>query len=105
MTISMDMNKMMKEARKMQAELARVQEEVAQMECIGSAGGGAITAVVGGDQSLKSIKISPAVIDPDDVEMLEDLVVAAVNDAMAAATALAQEKMGAVTGGLNLPGF
>jgi DNA-binding YbaB/EbfC family protein len=101
----MDMNKMMKQARKMQAELERVQEEVAQLECEGSSGGGAVTAVVGGDQVLKSIKISAAVVDPDDVEMLEDLVVAAVNDAMGAAAGLAQEKMGAVTGGMNLPGF
>jgi DNA-binding YbaB/EbfC family protein len=99
----MDMNKMMKQARKMQAELSRVQEEVAQQECEASAGGGMVTAVATGAQTIKSIKIDPAAVDPEDVEMLEDMVLTAVNEALRSASEMAAEKMSAVTGGLGLP--
>ncbi|MDR2109009.1 MAG: YbaB/EbfC family nucleoid-associated protein [Coriobacteriales bacterium] len=101
----MDMNKMMKQARKMQAELNRVQEEVAELECEASSGGGAVSVVVGGDQSVKSIKIDPAAVDPEDTELLEDMILTAVNEALRTSQELAAEKMNAVTGGLGLPGF
>jgi DNA-binding YbaB/EbfC family protein len=103
--MAMDMNKMMKQARKMQAELNRVQEEVAQMECEASSGGGAVSVVVTGDQSVKSIKIDPSAVDPEDTEMLEDLILTAVNEALRLASETAAEKMNAVTGGLGIPGL
>jgi DNA-binding YbaB/EbfC family protein len=103
--MAMDMNKMMKQARKMQAELGRVQEEVAQLECEATAGGGVVTVVATGDQSIKSIKIDPAVIDPDDHEMLEDLVLTAVNEALRVSQEQASAMLSAVTGGMKIPGF
>ena len=103
--MAMDMNKMMKQARKMQAELSRVQEEVALLESEASSGGGVVTVVATGDQSIKSIKINPAAVDPEDTEMLEDLILTAVNEALRTSQEVAAEKMNAVTGGLGLPGF
>jgi DNA-binding YbaB/EbfC family protein len=99
----MDMNKMMKQARKMQAELAKAQEEVALLTAEASVGGGMVTAVASGDQTLQSITISPAVVDPDDVEMLQDLVLSAANEALRNAQELANARLSAVTGGLDLP--
>jgi DNA-binding YbaB/EbfC family protein len=99
----MDMNKMMKQARKMQAELARAQEEVALLTSEASVGGGAVTAVATGDQTLKSITIDPDVIESGDVEMLQDLVLSAVNEALAQAQELANARLNEVTGGLGLP--
>jgi nucleoid-associated protein EbfC len=104
----------MRQVQQMQAAMAQVQAEIAATEVSGSAGGGMVTATVTGSGDLKSIKIDPAAVDPEDVEMLEDLVVAAVAEARRAADALSQEKMGAVTGGLgslmggmglNMPGM
>ena len=92
-------------AQQMQAELARVQADLETLQLEGTSGGGAVKAVVTGKQDLLSITIDPAVVDPDDVEMLQDLVVAAVNDAVAAARRTAEQKMAAVTGGLRLPGM
>jgi nucleoid-associated protein EbfC len=94
-----------KMAQQMQAEMARVQAELDVLTVDGSAGGGAIKATVSGKQELLSIVIDPEVIDPSDVEMLQDLVVAAVNDALAGAKAEAEQRMAAVTGGLRLPGL
>jgi DNA-binding YbaB/EbfC family protein len=103
----------MRQVQQMQAAMAQAQAEIAATEVSGSAGGGMVTATVTGTGDLKSIKIDPGAVDPDDVEMLEDLVVAAVAEARRAADALSQEKMGAITGGLgslmggmglNLPG-
>ncbi|MDR0347847.1 MAG: YbaB/EbfC family nucleoid-associated protein [Coriobacteriales bacterium] len=99
----MDMKKMMKQAQKMQAELAKAQEEVALLTAEGSAGGGVVKAVAGGDQTVQSISIDPTVVDPEDVEMLQDLVLTAVNDALHQAQELANARLGAVTGGLGLP--
>ena len=99
----MDMKKMMKQAQRMQMQLNKAQEEVQAMTCEGSAGGGMVKAVVKGDMSLVSIEISPIVVTPDDVEMLQDLVVAAVNDAMREMNMTAQAHIDAVTGGMNLP--
>ena len=95
----------MKQAQQMQAKLVKAQEELAKATVEASAGGGAVTAVVTGQQRLVSIKISPDAVDPDDVEMLEDLVLAAVNEAMEKAKELAASQLGAITGGLNIPGL
>jgi DNA-binding YbaB/EbfC family protein len=101
----MNMQKMMKEARKMQEEMAKAQAEVALLSAEGTAGGGVVRAVASGTGEITSIKIDKDVVDPDDVEMLEDLVLAAVNDAAQKANELASMRMESVTGGLNLPGF
>jgi DNA-binding YbaB/EbfC family protein len=94
-----------KMAQQMQAEMARVQRELESAQLEGSAGGGAVKAVVTGKQELLSVTIDPGVVDPADVEMLQDLVTAAVNDALRAARESAEQKMTAVTGGLRLPGL
>jgi DNA-binding YbaB/EbfC family protein len=99
----MDMKKMMKQAQRMQAELAKAQEEVAFLTAEATAGGGVVTVVAGGDQTIKSITIDPAAVDPDDVEMLQDLVLTAVNEALRQMQELASTRMSAVTGGLELP--
>ncbi len=96
---------MMKQARQMQARLAQMQQELAEARTEASAGGGVIRAVVIGGNRVESINISPEVVDPDDVELLEDLVTAAVNEALETAHANAASKMGAITGGLNIPGL
>jgi hypothetical protein len=92
-------------AQQMQAEMARVNAELEQMTVEGTAGGGAVTATVTGHGQMVSIKINKEVVDPDDVEMLQDLVTAAVSDALNRAQQTAQEKMGRVTGGMNIPGL
>lgn len=110
----MNQQQIMRQVQQMQAAMAQAQAEIAATEVTGTAGGGMVTATATGAGELKSIKIDPAAVDPADVEMLEDLVVAAVAEARRAADALAQEKMGAATGGLgsllggaglNLPGM
>ncbi|MBI2777164.1 MAG: YbaB/EbfC family nucleoid-associated protein [Chloroflexi bacterium] len=88
-------------AMQMQQDMARIQAELAETEVQGSAGGGVVTAVVTGKQELRSVSIDPAAVDPEDVGMLEDLVVAAVNDALEASRKVAEQKMAAVTGGLG----
>ena len=103
--MAMDMNRMMKEARKMQAELAKAQEEAALMTAEGTAGGGVVSAVATGEAVIESISIDPSVVDAEDVEMLEDLIVAAVNEALRSVKELTSAKMNAITGNLNLPGF
>jgi DNA-binding YbaB/EbfC family protein len=94
-----------KMAQKMQAEMARAQEELTSLRVEGSAGGGAVKAVVTGQQELISLTIAPEVVDPQDVEMLQDLILAAVNDALANARKAAEQKMAALTGGLRIPGL
>lgn len=101
----MGMNNLARMAQQMQAEMGRVEEELRSLEVEGTAGGGAVTAVVTGRQELTSINIDPGVVDPTDVEMLQDLVTAAVNDALRRARETAEEKMARVTGGLRLPGM
>jgi nucleoid-associated protein EbfC len=101
----MGMGNLARMAQQMQAEMARVQAEVEQMTFEGSAGGGAVKAVATGKQELVSVRIDPSVIDPDDVEMLQDLVTAAVNDAFRASREEAERKLSAVTGGLRIPGL
>ncbi len=96
---------MMKQVQKMQAKMMEVQESLAEERVEGSAGGGMVKAIVNGKQELVEIQIDKEVVDPDDVEMLQDLIVAAVNQANKTAGELAQEKMAEVTGGLNIPGL
>lgn len=100
----MSYGNMAKMAQQMQAEMARVQAELDVLTVEGSAGGGAVTATVNGHGELLSIAISKDVVDPDDVEMLEDLVTAAVNDGLRRVKQTTEEKMARVTGGLRIPG-
>ena len=101
----MNMANLQRMAQQMQIEIGRVQEELKTLNVDGSAGGGVVKAVVTGSQELVSVTIDPSAVDPSDVEMLQDLVVAAVNDALKSSREVAAEKMAAVTGGLRLPGM
>ena len=101
----MNMGNMMKQARKMQQDMLRVQAELEEAEYTASAGGGVVEATVTGKNRVVGIKIQPEAVDPDDVEMLEDLIVAAIGEAMNQAESDAAEKMKKVTGGMNLPGM
>ena len=101
----MNRAKMMKQMQQMQADMGRIQEELAQQEVEATAGGGMVKAVVTGQQELKRIEINPEAVDPDDVELLQDMVVAAVNEALRQSQEAAAKKMGAITGGLGLPGL
>ena len=100
-----NMGNMMKQAQKMQAEMARVQEELTEERVEASVGGGVVKAVMTGDLKLERVVIDPAAVDPDDVAMLEDMVAAAVNEALRQAQELASSKMSQVTGGMNIPGL
>ena len=91
--------------QKMQQDMARVQFELEAAQVDGSAGGGVVSATVTGKGEVVSITIDPSAVDPSDVEMLQDLVVAAVNDALRSSKELAEQKMAAATGGLRLPGM
>ena len=95
----------MQQAQKMQEQLAQAQEELAAKEFEGSSGGGMVKATVSGGQELISVSISPEVVDPEDVEMLEDLVVAAIRQALDAAGQAASEQFGGMTGGMDLGGI
>ena len=92
-------------AREMQANMEKAQNELGELTVQGTAGGGAVTVVMTGTQEAKEIKISKDAVDPTDVDTLQDLVLAAVNDALARSKELAAQKLGGVTGGLKLPGF
>lgn len=94
---------MIKQAQKMQEDMAKLQAELEMAEYTAAAGGGAVTATVTGKHIVKSLEIDPGVVDPEDVELLCDMVVAAVNEAMRAAETAASENMQKLTGGLNLP--
>ena len=98
-------NQMMRQVQKMQADMVAAQEALGEETVEASVGGGMVTAVVSGTGDLKKISISPDVVDPDDVEMLEDLVVAAVVEATRMAQELAQERMGGLTAGLDVGGL
>ena len=101
-----NMQGMLKQAQKMQEDMNRLQEELQLREYSAQAGGGAVTAVVGGNKELKSLKLSPEVVDPEDIEMLEDLIVAAVNEATKKCEADASEEMSKITGQMpNIPGL
>lgn len=98
-----NMGKMMKQMQKLQAKMAQLQEELSQRTVEASAGGGAVTVKVNGENEVVEVKIDPGVVDPEDVEMLEDLVLAATNEALRLAREMVAEEMGKLTGGLNLP--
>jgi DNA-binding YbaB/EbfC family protein len=98
-----DLMGMMKQAKELQARMEAMQEEIAALEIIGSAGGGLVTVTVNGKSEMKSIKIDPSLLKPEEVEIVEDLIVAAFADARAKADARLQEKMREMTGGLALP--
>lgn len=101
----MGMGNLAKMAQQMQAEMARAEQELQTLTVEGTAGGGAVKAVATGKQEIISITISPDVVDPEDVEMLQDLVLAAVSDALGQARRAGEERMARVTGGLRIPGF
>ncbi len=101
----MGMGNLQRMAQQMQAEMLRIQTELASTIVDGSAGGGVVSAQVTGKQEVVSVTIDPAAVDPSDVEMLQDLVVAAINDALRASRELGEQKMAAVTGGLKIPGL
>lgn len=100
-----NMGKLMQQAQQLQAKIAKLQEEFSEKTVEASAGGGMITAVASGKQELVSIHIDPEVIDPDDAEMLQDLILAAVNDALNRAKNMMNEEMGKLTKGMNIPGL
>jgi nucleoid-associated protein EbfC len=99
------LGKMMKQAQQLQAKMLKLQEELAEKTVETSAGGGMVKVVANGRQQLVSIQIEKEVVDPDDVEMLQDLILAAANDALTKAQEMATEEMNKLTGGLNLPGM
>ena len=100
-----NMNNMMKQVKKMQAEMEKAQQDIEEKEFESTSGGGVVTATVNGKKELIALKIDEDVIDPEDSEMLEDLVIAAVNDALNKADEYSGQTMGKLTGGLNIPGF
>ena len=95
----------MKMVQQMQNRIMKIQQELADTIVEGTAGGGVVTARVSGSREFDSIKIDPSAVDPADVEMLEDLIAAAIKDAMSKAAALGEEKLGALTGGMKIPGL
>jgi len=103
--MGMNMQKMMRQMQKMQADLARVQEELVDMTVEGTSGGGVITVVVNGHQDIQQVKIEPDAVDPEDVEMLEDLIMAAVNDGLRKSRELSASEIEKVTGKMNLQGL
>lgn len=100
-----NMNQMLKQAQKMQADMTALQEDLENREYTATSGGGMVEVTVDGKHLIKSIKINPDAVDPDDAEMLEDLVTVAVNEAISNAIKTSEEEMGAITGGLNMPGL
>ena len=100
------MNKnLMRQARELQEKLAKAQEDLGNAKVEASAGGGAVTVIIDRQQRIHSIKISPEAVDPEDMSLLEDLVLAAVNEALQKSQELAQKSLGALTGGLKIPGL
>ena len=99
------MNKFLRQAQQLQAQLAKAQEELTNLTLESSAGGGAVKVTVDGQQKIKSIKISLEVVNKQDVELLEDMVLAGVSEALEKSRQAAQDKLGGLTGGLKLPGM
>ncbi len=100
-----NMQAMMKKVQKMQNDIVKMQEELKQRTFETTVGGGAVTVVVSGKKELQSIKIDPAAVDPEDVEMLEDLIVSAVNEGMRKVEEVSEKEMAKITGGMKLPGM
>ena len=101
----MNMQEMMKQARTMQEQLAQAQESMKDVTIDASAGGGMVKATVTGDLELVSIQIDPDALDPEDVDLLQDMIVAAVNEAIRGVSEVASKQMSSITGGLNIPGM
>lgn len=101
----MNMQEMMKQARKMQEQLAQAQESMKDVTIDASAGGGMVKATVNGDLELVSIQIDPDALDPEDVDLLQDMIVAAVNEAIRGVSEVASKQMSSITGGLDIPGM
>lgn len=101
----MDINKMMKQAQKMQEAMMKMQEDLGTQVVEGTSGGGAVTVTMTGGMEVTGVKIKPEAVDPEDVETLEDLVLTAMKDALGKANGLASSQMGSITGGLKLPGM
>lgn len=101
----MNMQEMMKQARKMQEQLAQAQESMKDVTIDASAGGGMVKATVNGDFELVSIRIDPDALDPEDVDLLQDMIAAAVNEAIRGVSEVASKQMSSITGGLNIPGM
>ena len=101
----MNRNQMMAQARKMQEQLIAAQQKAATTEVSASAGGGAVKVTATGGMRLTSLTIAPDALDPEDVEMLQDMILAAVNDVLESAEQMASQQMSAITGGLNIPGL
>ena len=101
----MDMNQMMQQAQQMQLELARAQEEIQSMTYTATAGGGMVEATALGNGSIESLKIDPEAVDPEDVEMLEDMVLVAVNEALRGVAEADERRLASVTGGMSIPGL
>ena len=101
----MDMKTMMKQAQRMQAELAKAQDEIKDMAFEATAGGGMVKVVATGDMAVQSITIDPEAVDPEDVEMLQDMVAAAVNEALRGVSELSSQRLNAASGGMNIPGL
>jgi DNA-binding YbaB/EbfC family protein len=100
-----NMNKMMKQVQKMQAEMQKLQAELEEKTIEASAGGGAVSVVANGKKELVKLTIQPEAVDPDDVEMLQDMVLAAVNEALRKAEEMVAQEMSRITGGMKLPGL
>jgi len=99
------MNKFMRQAQELQAKLAKAQQELSNLTLEASSGGGVVKITIDGQQNIQSVKISPEVINPDDVELLEDLVLTAVREAIAKSQEAATQSLGGLTGGLKIPGL
>ncbi|MEW6725259.1 MAG: YbaB/EbfC family nucleoid-associated protein [Bacillota bacterium] len=99
------MNKLMKQVQKMQSDMAKLQEELAERTTEGTAGGGMVTAMVNGKNELLELKINPEVVDPEEIDMLQDLIIAAVNDALRRSQEMVSEEMAKISGGMKIPGL
>ncbi len=100
-----NMNNIVRQAQRMQSQIAKVQEEIAEKKVEASTGGGVVTAVVNGKSELLELKIDREVVDPDDVEILEEMIIGAVNQAMKTASDMMNDEVEKITGGLNIPGL
>ncbi len=105
MNANKNVSNVVKQAQKMQEQMEQIQSEVEEKTVEAVAGGGMVTVVVSGKKEIKEIKIKPDVVDPDDIETLEDLIMVAVNDAIKKADDMMNEAMSAITGGINIPGL
>lgn len=103
--MSKNLNKILKQAQKMQSQVVKAQEELQKKEVEGTAGGGMVTVVLNGSNQLVSIKINPEVVDPKEVEMLEDLIIAAHANALEKVKEMSDSTFGSITGGMNFPGL